>query len=466
MNDNGQTGEALRQVKEAWILAQPSKIPAEIAVQFLSQITNYASQLGIEEDVVEVISALERLPDEHEEIKTNKAHAVARASANRQLRQRLLEVLQESEPVKTAGTAGCFSLSEANAVVVKPLLRLWTEIPECITACYDFWGRGNFARMLLNSRHFQNSFNVTLEVRSLDDIKKAIRLWGLYADFLVLLWKGETNNGLSIIPFPEDYEEPGGWGFTVCAGDVWKKKGSKKKYYPTMTFISALPDEVSDFLAQEALPFIKSGRLIVVPAVGAACINPGHGPFEQLLAEAANAIPSIRWKGFEGVPIGYVPYAPDAPFEILAELADTESDRLRKLRLLLLKRSRELGPDSEVGLEAKTLSLEIDDALRDLEDNTNRFSRKKGLRKGKEPIAGATARFKSDGKKLNDVTADSPFAPLLILQNLGYGWRVDSPQILKLPPRFEPQANDVVGAWLAPPSAGWVIPTVIRQPAS
>jgi hypothetical protein len=55
---------------------------------------------------------------------------------------------------------------------------------------------------------------------------------------------------------------------------------------------------------------------------------------------------------------------------------------------------------------------------------------------------------------------DSPFAPLFILQTLGYGWRVDGPEVLKLPPRFEPQENDVIGTWLAPPSAGWAIPTV------
>lgn len=46
-----------------------------------------------------------------------------------------------------------------------------------------------------------------------------------------------------------------------------------------------------------------------------------------------------------------------------------------------------------------------------------------------------------------------PIRPLLVLQS--YGWRVDGPQILTLPPRFEPQEGDVIGMWLAPPSAGW-----------
>ncbi len=459
LNDNGQTEEALKHAKEAWILARPAGIPTQGRVEFLSQIANYASQIGAEEDVTEVLTELGQMLDKSDEVEANKARAVARASANRELRQRFLEVLEESDPAKTAGTAGCASLQEANAHVVRPLLRLWDDIPECLAGCYDFWGRGNFERILLNARCFPNSFNVTIEVRSLDDVKRAIRLWGLYADFLILLWKGSTNNGLAIVPFREDYEEPGGWGYRICAGDVLKKEGSDKKWYPAMAYISMFPDDVAAFLATEARPFIQSGRLIVVPAVGAGCINPGHGPFEQLLAEAANAIPSIRWKGFEGAPIGYIPYSPNAPFELLAELAEVESDRLRKLRLLLLKRSHELGANGEVGLAAKTVSLEIDDVLHDLEDRNNAFARKRGLDKAREPLAGATARFLSSGKKLTSSKPDSPFAPLLILQSLGYGWRVDGPQVLQLPPRFEPQEGDVIGAWLAPPSSGWTIPT-------
>jgi tetratricopeptide (TPR) repeat protein len=470
LNDNGQTEEALKHVKEAWILARPAEIPPEAAVEILSQITNYASQLGAGGDVAEAVAALEKLSDASDEMKANKARAVARAVANGQLRQRLLEVLQEREPAKAAATGNCASLPDANAIVARPLLRLWDDMRtarlESIAGAYDFWGRGNFERMLLNARCFPNSFNVTLEVRSLDDVKRALRIWGLYADFLILLWKGPTENGLAVIPFPEDYEEPGGWGYTIAAGTVLENEGSTKTWYPAMGHISIFPDEVAAFLATEARPFIQSGRLIVVPAVGAGCINPGHGPFEQLLAEAANAIPSVRWRGVEGTPIGYVPHSPNAPFELLAELAEAESSRLRKLRLLLLKRSRQLKPDGGIDLEAKTLSLEIDDALRDLEDRNNAFARKQGLEKAKEPLTGATARFKSSGKRLSSEARESPFAPLLILQSLGYGWRVDGPQVPRFPSRFEPQEGDVIGTWLAPPSPGWAIPTAVARTQS
>jgi tetratricopeptide (TPR) repeat protein len=141
LNDNGQAEDALKQAKEAWTLVRSTDIPAEASIQFLNQITNYASQLGAETDVKDAISALDQLPKEREELNAEKLRVVARAYANWRLRQRLLEVMQEKEPATTAGTANCKSLPEANAVVVRPLLRLWDEAsPESTGGMYDFWG--------------------------------------------------------------------------------------------------------------------------------------------------------------------------------------------------------------------------------------------------------------------------------------------------------------------------------------
>ena len=458
LNDNGQTEEALKEAREAWLLLERAGIPPRAAVDHLSQITNYGSQLGETSDVSIALAKIAALPDEDEELKMEKVRASARANANAQIRERLLEIGSRAKSDDEPKLETSRSLQEANAVVMRPLVRFWDEAPECIGGAYDFWGRGNFARLLHNARRFPNSFNVTVEVRSLDDVKRAVRLWGLYADFMLLLWKGKSQNGLVIIPFPEDYKEPGGWGYMICTGDVLRKGGSAKRWYPAMAHISSIPEEVAVFLATEARPFVETGRLVVVPAPAAGCINPGHGPFEQLLAEAANAVPSMRWKGFPGVPIGLVPHAPNAPLKLLVELAEAESDRLRKLRLLLIQRTRQLKPDETIQAETKMLALEIDDSLRDLTDKTDAFARKKGLERAAEPLGGATARFRSNGEPLSGQTSESPFAPLFILQNLGYGWRVESGAIAKPPERFEPQAGDVVGTWLAPPRPGWGIP--------
>ncbi len=462
LNENGQTAEALEEAKEAWALAASASVPAIGMIDLLSQVTNYASQLGADEDLTKALTELRDLPNEPEEVNERRAHAIARAFANVNLRGRMLEVLEEENPAQVAGTTGSKSLPAANAKVMRPLLRLWQEWPKAAAELYDFWGRGNLERLLLNTRSFPNSFNVTLEVRSLEDVQRAVRMWGLYADFLILLWKGPTASGLAFVPFPEDYEEPGGWGYVVAAGSVIKKKRSKRKWHPALAHISMFPAEVAVFLATEARPFIEAGRLVVVPAVGVGCVNPGHGPFEQLLAEAANAIPSVRWRGIEGTRIGAVPYSPDTPFALLAEVVEVEADRLRKLRLLLLRRARELRADHEVAHDARLLALEIDDALRDLSDRNAALARKKGLRKATEPLAGATAPFKPGGERLSGVSSDSPFAPLFVLQSLGYGWRVESTVVTRFPPRFEPQEGDVIGTWLAPPSPGWTIPTAMR----
>lgn len=466
LNDNGQTEEALLEASAALELARAAEVPAQGMIKLLTDAANFASQLGSDEILTRVLNELIQLPDSdrHEEIQKEKKAGVARALANRMLRSRILEVLEEAEPAKSAGTEGCVSLQEANRIVVRPLLRLWNGCPEAAGEIYDFWGRGNFERMLLNARCFPNSFNITIEVRSLADVQRAIRLWGLYADFLVLLWKGETENGLAVVPFPEDYEDPGGWGYRVCAGDVLVREGSRTKWHPALGYIAMFPQEVAIFLATEARAFTESGRLVVVPAVGAGCVNPGHGPFEQLLAEAANAIPSIRCKGLLGSPIGSVPHSPDAPFPVLADLVEEEADRLRKLRLLLMRRTRGLHP-GESEQEAKLLALEIDDALRDFGDRSALFARKKGLHRAKEPIGGATAPFKSSGRFVGLEAGDSPFAPLFVLQTLGYGWRVQGPEIPRFPERFQPQEGDVVGTWLAPPSPGWTIPTMLRPEA-
>lgn len=462
LNDNGETEDALKQANEAWVLLRPAGIPAIGVIDVLGQVSNYGSQLGAQQVVSDALTVLTAISEESEEIATEKARVLARADANGRLRERLLEFANESNSTREPSRKKLDSLAAANAEVVSPLISWWDDVLDTgavyVAGAYEFWGRGNFARILRNARDYPNSFNVTLEVRSLEDVKRAIRLWVLYADFLILLWKGPTETAWERMLVPLDFEAPGGWGYMVFLGTVLRKEGSKRGWSMGLGYGSTLPSEVTTFLATDGRAFIQSGRLVVVPAVGAGCINPGHGPFEQLLAESANAVPSIRWKGIGTTPIGHIPYSPDAPFEVLADMADAESVRLRKLRLLFLRRSREMSPDGDLSIGAKALSLEIDDALRDLEGRTNSTVRKKGLAKAKEPVEGTTARFRSSGARLSEQRSFSPFAPLFVLQSLGYGWQVEGTDVPRFPPRFEPQGDDVIGAWLAPPKTGWTVP--------
>jgi len=462
LNDNGETEEALKEASEAWQLLRTTRIPPEGMADVLSHVLHYSSLCGNERRYAETLAELDAVPEVSEKVKEEKATAKARATAHIELRERLSTFLREENPAAVAGTEAASSFAAANAKVMEPLMALWDGLPDdgsCLAGTYDIWGRGNLSRILLNAKAYAaNCFNITIEVRSLEDVKRAIRLWGLYADCLILLWKGPTHGGMTFVPIPHDFDYglPGGWGYSPCS-DTIRFKNSKKIWNPAMSFgCSLLPPEVATFLATEGRSFLFSGRLVVVPAVGVGCINPGHGPIEQMLAESANAIPSIRWKGVEGSPIGLVPYSPDAPLEVLADLAGNEEARLRKLRLLLLKRTHTMHPSRALDLQARELALEIDDALRDLQESYKAVSRKRGVQSAAEPLNGATARFKSNGRKLSDSAPDSAFAPLFILQSMGYGWRVDNGAIPKLPPRFEPGKGDVIGTWLAPPTPGWL----------
>jgi hypothetical protein len=356
--------------------------------------------------------------------------------------------------IKTYG-----SFQDANIAAFKPLIGLLEESPEHIAAGYDFWGRGSFERVLNNTHAFPGTFNITLEVRSLDDVKKAIRLWALYTDLLILLWKGPTKNGLAMFPLPEDYWEPGGSGYMVAYGDTYVRQGSKKKYHMAMAHISMFPDDIIHFLITEAKALLQLGKIIVVPAVSAGCVNPGHGTFEQLLTEASNSIPSLRNNGINKLPIGMIPYSPDVPFVTLADLSQTESERLRKLRILLLKQSQNLSANP---VDLKIFTLEVTDALREIEEKNKKFARSKGINSKNEPLNIATTQFLSNRKKLTDFSSDSPYAPLYILDSLGYGWKISSPETPFKTVRFEPEKENLIGTWLVPPKPGWLIPTVKR----
>jgi hypothetical protein len=462
LNDNGQTEEALKQASEAWVILRPIDIHSKDKVDILAHVINYASQLGVHDVAADAIAAIGAVTSDSEDIATEKARALARADQNGMLRERLLEFVEGSDSAEVTNVGKWDSLAAANAAVIHPLLGWWDDVletgPEYVAAAYEFWGRGNFASILRNTRDFPNSFNVTLEVRSLDDVKRAIRLWGLYADFLILLWKGPTESAWQKMVFPLDFVAPGGAGYMIFLGTTLKREGSKREWAMGMGHGSNLPWDVAAFLATEARPFVQSGRLVVVPAVGAGCINPGHGPFEQLLAESANSIPSIRWKGIAGTPIGLIPYSPDAPLALLSELAFAESDHLRKLRLLLLRRSMLLSPHGDLDLETKMLSLEIEDALRDMGEKNVGALRKKGLASANERLVGTTARFRQNGSRLGKQTSGSFFAPIFALETMGYRWRVDGGDASPPLSRFQPKDHDSIGHWLAPPIQGWTVP--------
>lgn len=461
LNDDGQTEEALKQARAGWQTIDGARLPAKVSVDFLSHIVTYASQLGLDEETREALAGLNRITAKSDDIVKDITRIGLRADMIMKVRGRIIGVIHGDGCLQDDPAKQCRTVQEGNAAILRPLLNWWDDIvinatPACITGAYEFWGRGNFVRVLENLRRFPRSLNITLEVRTLHDVKRAIRIWGMYADVLILLWKGPTESGWEQIVVPESFfVQPGGAGYMVFLDTKLKKEGSEVPWFVSLGHGTTLPAEVALFLATEARCFVESGRLIVLPAVGAACVSPGHGIFEQLIAQAANAVPGIRSRTRLIAPIGVIPHSPDIPLSVLADLVESEADRLRKLRLLLANRAR---ADGNLVLDARALSLEIDDALAEMTDISTRVFSRRGLSSANEPLATTKAHFKSDGSQLSAAGTKTPFAPLFVLQTLGYGWQVGLPDQISVDRRYEPQDGDAIGSWLSPAEAGWSVP--------
>jgi len=465
LSDNGQTEEALAQAIQAYELMKAGGVPAHALADVLFQIVSYSSVLGLSAEASDALNAISLLnADPHygakaqESIAETQETAPKLAEMNTILRGRIIEASAGGWEKDVDQRQETTSLMEANATVMKPLLAFWDAIPniypESAAVAYDFWGRGNFVRILRNAQAIPDALNITIEVRTLEGLKQAIRLWTLYADLLLLIWKGPTRDGSGLDALPECdemFNGPGGAGY-ILGSPVNDESG--RRVWLCLTHASVLPVEVVSFLMSDARQLLADGCLVVVPATGVGCVHPGHGPLEQLLTESANAFAGLRSSGKSNeVPIGMMPYSPDAPFELLADIAQARQGDLRRLRRLLIRRTRELGPNEAGIIANKELALEIDDVLRELAEQQSATALKRGISLAKEPLNGSFCRFHRDGSRLLPFSASSPspFAPLLILQNFGYKWGVGSPDS-QPQGRYEPDKKSVVGPWLALPT--------------
>jgi tetratricopeptide (TPR) repeat protein len=467
LSDNGRTEEALGHAIDAYELMKGAGIPAVGLADVLLQIVSYSSVLGRQTEVSNALNALELLESDKHDVTEIKERAPKLAAMNATLRERIITLGTGDWQDPSMQGPALPSIEQANARAVQSLLGLWDEIPTThvgtAATVYDFWGRGNLARILRNAQTFRTAFNITLEVRTLEGLKQAIRLWALYADLLLFLWKGPTQDGKLLDVLPDAiWNSPGGAGYIMSLAE----KDSKGRHlYFCIGHASRLPDDVIAFLMTEARPLLAAGRVVVVPATGVGCVHPGHGPLEQLFAETANAIPGLRSSGTPNeVPIGLMPYSPDVHFDVLADIVQEQQSDLRRLRRLLVRRTRELKPNEADTMAQRELAMEIDDALRDLTAKQGKTARKHGLSSTEEPLRGTFSRFHRDASRLcpRDEPSPSPFAPLLTLQNFGYRWSVGSPGS-QLQGRFEPGENTIIGPWLALPTERWNMLAVRKQ---
>ena len=307
---------------------------------------------------------------------------------------------------------------------------------------------------MLNMRAFPSAFNITLEVHTIQEARQAVRLWSLLADVLILIWKGSTISNRVMCPVPMSFTTAGGGGyFAFLSNEVpsapkevtgLSRWNSRKPEEGNVVIIgtryaSLLPSEVGRFLAEEAVDLVSLGRLVVVPATGIGCIGVGHGPLDSLFAEACNAVPAIKGDALRA-PVSWVPYFPDIPLHTLADITQEHQIPLRRLRLLLLRKTRSFYCSGVSGTESKELELEIEDSLAEITDTHDSLRRKYGWGEARESVATRYDGFNEDS-----------LVPILVLQNMGYRWRVENAIGAPVSQRETfPREDEPICTWLHP----------------
>ncbi len=476
--------EASESLREALQVAEHHSAPAKEIVSLLMRIAE-ASGLAGEWDRAEIIlRRLESSEFEVPDMEKDWRILAERLNAYRELRSRFETVRLEEQPLEAAGTINLATIQDANAEVYKSLLNWWDDWPNARSEVLDFWGRGNLARLMLNLRGFGDSLNLVAEAQSIEDIRQALRMLSMLSDVLIVLWKGDTGGGFNIVPLNGDYEEPGGWGYMVAAGSRVDPPASKPEtdWYPAMGYAaSILPEDLTNFMATEARSFLEQGKLLIVPATAIGSFGVGGKAIELLFSEVCRATTIARGSQKEKNMYEWVPYFSDVPLPVLADIVGEHSNSLRRLALLLVRRTREARATGPYGQIDKEIQMEFRAELDKLRELSRRLGNRFGWGQAREPFNATASQVtveqvqkhaaqNLEGRLLADMANTyraeyrQEFVPLLVLQNLGYRWRVeDVAQVASSRRLSKTKSRELVGEWLAPPKPGWTIPSVASR---
>jgi tetratricopeptide (TPR) repeat protein len=482
--DRGETERALQIAQEAHHLTDGRvDVPKELQIEAIGHVARLAAELGNDGLVQRAMSRLAEITIGDERLVELQEKHSKRIEAATEIRKRLIDIslsgnsakvmkdelervkefrrfISEAREDALTTEQSVTSLRQANAMTIAPLLQWWDDTRNDDNAAaldYDYWGRGCFARILRNLQSFPHSLNVTIEVRTLEDVKQALRLWALYTDFVLLLWKGPTRSGRFLHMVDGEWFGPWGAGYILALGTELKSPTGRSRF-PALGYASWLPEDVTKFLLTEAKPFLMNGRCLLVPASGVGCVSPGYGVMEQLLTEVANCIPAIQQRSGSDLNVGLLPYARDIPLDVLFDFVNERENDLLHMRNLLLSKTANLRRN---GLQpsAKGLELEIEDVLRWLRSQSTTLAHKRQLSPAEEDTHMGIAPFHVAGERLLG-SGDVAFSPLLTLESMGYGWKIATSRQASSPYRYEPAEGEAIGAWLAPPEPGVRLLTV------
>jgi nucleoside phosphorylase len=409
----------------------------------------------------------------------------------------VLDWLASDDAAAIARAAVETSLHSAIAQQLAPLVSWWREWhkeksgPE--SEFLDFWGRGGFARVAAAVRAKPHSA-IAVDACSTAEIRKWTRVLCPLFDTVLVKWKGDIGAGLVMVPMHEEYGGPGsfgGWGYMVTAGTVFR---GREDWTVAMGWANPLPREITAFLASEALPLVRAGRLVVLPAPLVGCTQSAVGWTDDLLL--TNFLGGVVNVGKRDNPAGAIgkgrrildlssvsiPFIENVSLADLARVLDEAAEWVHPLKALLLKSISSDDLKWERWENIRSIENDIQDACRVLREKLASLGRRRKRDKWKVAEVGGTlsAGARASGSRGHDAVTDllrtlsplprevAPWVPYWLLENMGGHLDWTCPLDNRSKPPDEPTTQELplkarareVQSWIYPGTGGWVIPSV------
>lgn len=369
------------------------------------------------------------------------------------------------------------------------LLHWWDAWPEARPELLDFWARGNYSRRILSRNKTKRSACI-VRIKQVDEMEAALKRLALLDIDVDFAWCGQTTQPqLVIVPQDIDYEDSGGWGYTAASGSRFSESRDEKDWCPSIGWASLLPDTVTDWLADEARPYIQSGKIMVSPVSHIGLSNVPVDVSEEQIQKISNSASIIREQAkIKSVFDLELPYLEGMSIQDIHRFCENHRDHLilfQKAIARLLQSSIEGSSDSisqelvsqireEVAkLRLSNQNIDAQTGILTLGGSIATFTLTGGimLRDIKTVGAGCTAamttlKLWSQILNARNAMRKNPFYIIWALQrgkDPRNKWHnIPFSQEFPIPPHQKPKVIPPFH-WLAPPTAGWRVPTCKRM---
>jgi hypothetical protein len=508
----GRTAMNLGRLEEAAETLRSSRSDSALAnVRFAAEVGAKAwileaEALALSGRLPEAISSVEALLAEARIPEAGKDRPRALRRFFGQVVKPTLDWFESAEAQKIRRKAGERGLRNAVAEQFEPLIGWWEEWKGSAGASgpeselLDFWGRGGFSRIAAAVRAKPHAA-IAVDASNVEHVRKWTRILCPLFDTVIVKWKGTLGSGLVITPIHEEYGEReddfGGHGYMIAAGSAFESHGGK--WHPAMSWANPVAHDLSRFLAGEALPLLRSGRLVVLPAPLVGCTQTAVGWTDNLLVESflGGVVNAARRQEAHAPRNGHervldiasiqIPFVDNVALADLAAVLDETERWIAPLRGLLFKAMANEDLNYERWDRVAALEYDIQQACRELREHLCSLVAKhpEGGWKVGESGGGISAGERGTTplpresltnllQTVSSIRRDlSPWIPYLRLQDHGghLHWTcpLDNPST---PPDEEAKARLAatgqggrdMHTWICPGTPGWVIPTAFRVP--